>query len=107
MRVITLFLILSLVFSQSQELDKQARVAGVVRQFEIYPTLKVNFCWVPPGTFKMGSPESEIGRDFWELEDRILIKEGFWLAETECTQEQWESPVSGFQFTPTCLPKRS
>ncbi len=46
--------------------------------------------WIPPGTFMMGSPESEVGRDADETQHRVLLSEGFWLADTPCTQELWE-----------------
>ncbi len=46
--------------------------------------------WIEPGEFQMGSPEDEPGR--WENEGpRHLerIGEGFWLADTPCTQAVW------------------
>jgi formylglycine-generating enzyme required for sulfatase activity len=48
--------------------------------------------WIPPGRFKMGSPETESGR-FAEEGPRhwVVLTEGFWLAETPCTQELWET----------------
>ena len=48
--------------------------------------------YIPPGRFFMGSPEDEPGR--WGDEGpRHLetISEGFWLAETPCTQALWET----------------
>lgn len=47
--------------------------------------------WIPPGRLMMGSPRHEEGR--WEDEDTRLetIREGFWLAETPCTQALWEA----------------
>ncbi|MCP5115866.1 MAG: formylglycine-generating enzyme family protein, partial [bacterium] len=47
--------------------------------------------WIPPGIFRMGSPESEQGR--WDDESpRHLVEltQGFWLADTPCTQEVWQ-----------------
>jgi formylglycine-generating enzyme required for sulfatase activity len=47
--------------------------------------------WILPGTFRMGSPESEAGRFDWEgPRHRVQLTEGFWLADTPCTQELWE-----------------
>jgi formylglycine-generating enzyme required for sulfatase activity len=46
--------------------------------------------WVPAGTFLMGSSDSEAGR--WEDEGpqhAVTISEGYWLAETPCTQALW------------------
>ncbi|HEX9735206.1 MAG TPA: formylglycine-generating enzyme family protein, partial [Thermoanaerobaculia bacterium] len=48
--------------------------------------------WIPPGRFQMGSPETENGR--WGDEGPrhwVVLTEGFWLAETPCTQEMWEA----------------
>ncbi len=48
--------------------------------------------WIPPGTFRMGSPESETGRFEWEgPRHEVGLSEGFWLADTPCTQELWQA----------------
>lgn len=49
----------------------------------------VNFVWIPAGTFTMGSPDTEIGRDLTEFQHEVTIPTGFWLAETETTQALW------------------
>ena len=49
------------------------------------------FRWCPPGEFMMGSPETEEGRDPDEVPHKVQITRGFWLLETEVTQEMWES----------------
>lgn len=41
------------------------------------------FCWIPPGKFTMGSPDSELGRHNDEPQREIEIKEGFWLSKYE------------------------
>ncbi len=47
--------------------------------------------WVPAGTFIMGSPVSEAGRyDDEGPQHEVTISEGYWLAETPCTQALWE-----------------
>jgi len=46
--------------------------------------------WCPPGTFMMGSPGGEEGRDDDERQREVRLTTGFWLAKTECTQGQWE-----------------
>ncbi len=46
--------------------------------------------WIPPGRFWMGSPETEAGRFDDEGPRRLVtINQGFWLADTPCTQEMW------------------
>jgi len=49
------------------------------------------FCWCPPGEFLMGSPAGEEGREDYEVQHRVRLTKGFWLAKTETTQRQWES----------------
>jgi formylglycine-generating enzyme required for sulfatase activity len=47
--------------------------------------------WVPPGTFLMGSPESEAGREDDEVQHQVVLQQGFWLGETPVTQALWEA----------------
>lgn len=46
---------------------------------------------IAPGTFMMGSPESEDGRDDDEKQHEVSLKDPFWLSETPVTQKQWKS----------------
>ena len=59
---------------------------------ELVPDLK--FHWCPPGSFAMGSPVSESGRQKDEKQVPVTISKGFWLGETEITQLQWKSLMS-------------
>ena len=48
--------------------------------------------WIPPGTFRMGSPETEDAR--WDREGPqhdVRLKQGFWLGDTPVTQALWEA----------------
>jgi formylglycine-generating enzyme required for sulfatase activity len=48
--------------------------------------------WIRPGTFWMGSPESEDGRFSAEgPRQRVTLTKGYWLAETPCTQALWQA----------------
>jgi len=47
--------------------------------------------WCPPGTFAMGSPASEEGRDSDETQHQVTLSKGFWMAKYEVTQKQWKS----------------
>lgn len=47
--------------------------------------------YVAPGSFMMGSPSTEEGRDHDETQHRVTLTKGYWLGETEVTQAQWES----------------
>ncbi len=59
--------------------------AGEVRQFA-----GIEMAWCPAGRFLMGSPPEEPGRDDDETLHEVVLTEGFWMARTECTQQQWE-----------------
>ena len=52
------------------------------------------FRWCPPGEFMMGSPEDEPGRDDEKNDEKrhqVKLTQGFWMLETEVTQEMWKS----------------
>ena len=49
------------------------------------------FCWCPAGEFIMGSPESEEGRYESEKQHRVVFTCGFWLLDSEVTQQMWRS----------------
>lgn len=48
--------------------------------------LKMKLVWCPPGTFKMGSPATEVGRQENERQVEVRLTNGFWLGQTEVTQ---------------------
>ncbi|WP_372368123.1 formylglycine-generating enzyme family protein [Candidatus Uabimicrobium sp. HlEnr_7] len=56
-----------------------------------YKNVRQLMRWIRPGTFMMGSPETEEGRNEDEVQHQVTISKGFWLAETTCTQELWEA----------------
>lgn len=48
--------------------------------------------WIEPGTFLMGSPNSEAER--WDDEGpqhSVTLTKGYWLADTACTQALWQA----------------
>jgi formylglycine-generating enzyme required for sulfatase activity len=47
--------------------------------------------WIFPGSFQMGSPESEPGRDGDETPHRVTITSGFWIGQREVTQGEWKA----------------
>ena len=54
------------------------------------PDMKVEFLWIEPGTFNMGSPLYEEGRDDDEGPvHEVTISQGFYLGKYEMTQQQW------------------
>ncbi|MFO1289309.1 MAG: hypothetical protein U1E82_01670 [Nitrosomonas sp.] len=59
------------------------------------------FRWIAPGTFTMGSPENEAERREDETQHLVTLTQGFWLADSVCTQALWQAvwgiilPISG------------
>ncbi|NUM56541.1 MAG: formylglycine-generating enzyme family protein [Candidatus Hydrogenedentes bacterium] len=53
----------------------------------------IEFCWVPAGTFMMGSPASEQDRQPNEVQHEVTITKGFWIGKYEVTQAQWEAAM--------------
>ncbi len=48
--------------------------------------------WIPAGTFVMGSPKDEPGRDKDEgLQHKVKLTKGFWMLRTEVTQAQYKA----------------
>jgi formylglycine-generating enzyme required for sulfatase activity len=51
----------------------------------------MKFVWVPPGSFLMGSPADEEGRQKNEIQHKVTLTKGFYLGIHTVTQEQWEA----------------
>lgn len=47
--------------------------------------------WISAGSFEMGSPDSESGRVDDEVLHEVTLSDGYFIAETELTQQQWVS----------------
>jgi len=54
----------------------------------------MRFVLIPAGTFVMGSPPSEKGRQKNEKQHRVSISKSFYMGETEVTQGQWNRLAS-------------
>ena len=69
-------------------------------------SVEVAFRWCPPGSFLMGSPETEEGRCTNETQHLVTITRGFWMGETEVTQGLWKEVMgtnpSHFQSGDDC-----
>ncbi len=73
-----------LVFGTGCSFPNGPPVPGQTRIFD-----GIEFQWCPPGTFMMGSPDSEAGRFTNETQHQVTISQGFWLGKYEVTQAQW------------------
>ena len=65
---------------------------GEVQTFSLPGGALMEFVWIEPGVFWMGSPDTEAGRydDEGPLHE-VEISRGFWLGKFEVTQGQWEA----------------
>ncbi len=61
----------------------------------IVNTIGMEFVYISPGTFMMGSPRNEPGRDNDERQHRVTLTRGFYMQATEVTQGQWKG-VMGY-----------
>jgi formylglycine-generating enzyme required for sulfatase activity len=51
----------------------------------------IEFMWIPPGVFTMGSPSSEAGRNNDEgYQHSVTISKGFWIGRFEIAQDEWQ-----------------
>ncbi|HEX3019614.1 MAG TPA: formylglycine-generating enzyme family protein [Chitinispirillaceae bacterium] len=53
--------------------------------------VKQRMRWICQGRFTMGSPENEPKRENDEIPHNVMLTQGYWLADTVCTQELWEA----------------
>ncbi len=58
-----------------------------------YQGVAIPLRWCPPGSFRMGSPTSESGRSENEAQVEVTHSAGFWMAETETTQQLWQAAM--------------
>ena len=61
--------------------------------------VKQTFRWIEAGWFLMGSPSDEPERFDRETQHKVTLTQGYWLAESACTQALWmavmgENPAS-------------
>lgn len=88
--VVTLFCLIAL-FDPSSLFERKP---GDIRSVSINGT-QFDFAWCPPGSFMMGSPDFESGRDDDEIRHQVTLTKGFWMGTTEVTQGQWKSLMNG------------
>ena len=66
--------------------------ANPEKTFALLGDAEMEMVWIEPGTFMMGAPEDEPGRNEEEgPQHQVTITQGFYLGKYEFTQEQWES----------------
>ena len=66
------------------------------RSVDLNATVAMDMLWVPAGTFTMGSPTTEAGRQSdREDEHNVSLTKGFYLGKYEVTQAQYEAVMTG------------
>jgi len=69
-----------------------AKLGGAGATGELFTnSLGMELVRIPAGSFQMGSPSSEEGRDDDERQHRATISKAFYLGKTEVTQGQWQA----------------
>jgi formylglycine-generating enzyme required for sulfatase activity len=65
---------------------------GLWQSFSVKGVVQV-LRWIPPGDFMMGSPADEPERLTYgdETRHRVVLTQGYWLADTACTQALWQA----------------
>ncbi len=80
--------------------------SGATGRDWVSPTLGT-MKWIPAGTFVMGSPASEAGRDQAETQHEVTLTKGYWMMEHEVTQGEWlavmgSNPAGYKECGPSC-----
>ena len=70
--------------------EREAPRNGECRTLTLPGGVKMEMIYVAPGSFTMGSPETEDGRFDNETQHRVTLTKGYWLGKYEVTQRQWE-----------------
>ena len=69
----------------------------------IYNGLGMEFVYIEPGTFMMGSPPGEEGRWAHEEQHQVTLTRGFYMQTMEVTQSQWKAVMGENPAAfPTC-----
>jgi formylglycine-generating enzyme required for sulfatase activity len=90
-----------LIYSVTDAAGNQASATRTVtvtgaRSVDLNASVAMDMLWVPAGTFTMGSPTSEAGRQSdREDEHNVTLTKGFYLGKYEVTQAQYEAVMTG------------
>ena len=87
----------ALLTSEQAELQDKASLIAIQESTacpsknRLINSIGMEFVYVAPGTFTMGSPPDEYGRDDLERQHQVTLTKGFYLQTTEVTQKQWKA----------------
>jgi len=75
--------------------DKGGKLSAIAKKegFSLTKTnsIGMNFAYIRPGSFMMGSPAGESGRSSDEKRHRVTLTKGLYMQTTEVTQGQWRA----------------
>jgi len=91
MKPLFVFVLVALSAIASSGDDSSVRKTGETRTIVLPGGAEMEMIWCGPGSFMMGSDESEKGRFDDECRHEVVIRRGFWLGKYEVTQDQWYS----------------
>ena len=75
-------------------------------ELDLNSTVGLEMIHVEPGTFTMGSPESEQGRQGDETQHEVTLTQEFFLSKYEVTQAQYEAVMTGNTVGLNATPSR-
>jgi uncharacterized protein (TIGR02996 family) len=76
---------------QRERLEQGVRVCLPRQSIPLGENATLSLALIPPGTFWMGSPPTEEGRQSNETRHRVTLTRGFWLGIHPLTQAQWQA----------------
>ena len=79
----------------SEEVSALYRLESPNHFVEMNSTVDLEMIWAEPGTFTMGSPSSESGRNSDEHSHSVTLTNGFYMGKYEVTQAQYEAVMMG------------
>lgn len=83
--------------------DRSAAATGRRFYRAVALTPPTNLVFIPPGSFRMGSPSNEVERSTWEgLPTPVIIRRGYWMGRHEVTQGEYRevTGINPSHFTP-------
>ena len=79
-------------FEKDGDVQKHMVIQAKLMPHQLTNDFDMTFKYIEPGSFMMGSPEDEPGRDSDESpRHEVTFSEGFYMQTTEVTQEQWKA----------------
>ena len=78
--------------SRAQDAKPPTPQSGQAWNLPASANLKIELLWIPPGSFTMGSPETEpMSKSDERPQRKITLTKGFWLGKTLFTIGQWKA----------------